>query len=113
MSSTPTPAVVRAFAARDTGVHNLPDVEGGRLIAAALAGAVATFLLARPGVLAAPCPPVGLPPLVPAAVEAVRGWRALRPTTALARIAAEGNYWADPARSKRGEINRHFRGRGV
>ncbi len=30
-----------------------------------------------------------------------------------ARIAAEGIYWADPARSKPGEINRHFGGRGV
>jgi catechol 2,3-dioxygenase-like lactoylglutathione lyase family enzyme len=31
-----------------------------------------------------------------------------------ARIAAAGlTYWADPARSKPGEINRHFGGRGV
>lgn len=32
----------------------------------------------------------------------------------LARIQAEGlAYWADPARSQPGEINRHFGGRGV
>lgn len=37
MSATPTPAVIRAFAARDSGIHNIPDEEGGRLIAAALA----------------------------------------------------------------------------
>lgn len=32
----------------------------------------------------------------------------------LGRIQAKGlDYWADPARSKLGEINRHFGGRGV
>jgi catechol 2,3-dioxygenase-like lactoylglutathione lyase family enzyme len=30
-----------------------------------------------------------------------------------ARVEAEGSYWADPARSKPSEINRHFGGRGV
>lgn len=30
-----------------------------------------------------------------------------------ARIEAAGTYWADPARTKPGEINRHFGGRGV
>jgi catechol 2,3-dioxygenase-like lactoylglutathione lyase family enzyme len=29
------------------------------------------------------------------------------------RIEASGTYWADPARTKPGEINRHFGGRGV
>ena len=32
---------------------------------------------------------------------------------AFARIEAAGAYWADPARSKPGEINHHFGGRGV
>jgi catechol 2,3-dioxygenase-like lactoylglutathione lyase family enzyme len=33
---------------------------------------------------------------------------------AMARIRAEGlTFWADPARSQPGEINRHFGGRGV
>lgn len=30
-----------------------------------------------------------------------------------ARIEASGTYWADPARTKPGEINNHFGGRGV
>jgi catechol 2,3-dioxygenase-like lactoylglutathione lyase family enzyme len=30
-----------------------------------------------------------------------------------ARIEANGAYWADPARTQPGEINRHFGGRGV
>ena len=32
---------------------------------------------------------------------------------AFARIERAGTYWADPARSKPGEINTHFGGRGV
>lgn len=37
MSGSPPTSAVRAFATRDTGVHNIPDAEGAKLISAALA----------------------------------------------------------------------------